>query len=234
MSWPPLIAVAFLAAIHLTAGSLTSVRGKRDHRWLSFAGGITVAYVFIHVLPDLAEYQEVWLEQRPEGSSRWFRHQIWVGALAGLVIAYALDHISARSEATRFRLHLGSFALYNVVIGYYIARIASPLAMALATAALGAHFIVNDRAFRRDHEERYLGSGRFVLAAAVAFGGLLAHVVEVSQLLIAPLYALLAGGIILHALEEEIPPEHEGRVGWFAAGAAAYGALILAVVTQQH
>ena len=231
MSWPSLVAVAFLAAIHLTAGSLQPVGGKRDHRWLSFAGGITVAYVFIHILPDLAEYQELWLERRPDRALSWFQHQIWVGALVGLVIAYALDHVSARSELTRFRLRLGSFALYNVIIGSYVARIEKPAALALATVALGAHFIVNDRHFRREDEARYLAGGRLVLAGAVALGGLLGRLLGLSELLVAPLYALLAGGIILHALDEEVPPEHQGRGGWFAAGAVLYGTVILGAVS---
>jgi hypothetical protein len=229
--WPALIAVAVLAALHLSAGSVNPVGGKRDHRWLSFAGGITVAYVFIHILPDLAEYQEAWLERRPDRAMSWFHHQVYVGALAGLVLAYAMDHVSAGSETTRFRLRLASFTLYNLIIGYYIARIERPAALVLATVALGAHFIVNDRAFRRENEARYLAGGRFVLAGAVLAGGVLGRVLDLSELLVAPLYALLAGGIILHALDEEVPPEHEGRVGWFTAGAITYGAVILAAVS---
>ena len=50
-----LLLAAGLAAIHLFSGRLRFVRVIPRSRWLSAASGISVAYVFVHLLPDLAE-----------------------------------------------------------------------------------------------------------------------------------------------------------------------------------
>ncbi len=49
--------LALLAVVHLTAGKMRFLGGTPRSVWLSAAGGISVAYVFVHVLPDLAEAQ---------------------------------------------------------------------------------------------------------------------------------------------------------------------------------
>jgi hypothetical protein len=43
------------------------------------------------------------------------------------------------------------------------------------------------------------------------------------------LVALLAGGVILNVLKEEVPSERQSRFWAFAAGAAAYAGLLLTV-----
>ncbi|MGC8660208.1 MAG: hypothetical protein ACP5U1_14175 [Desulfomonilaceae bacterium] len=48
------LAVA-LAAIHLFAGEIYFLRVAPRSSWLSAAGGASIAYVFVHILPGLAE-----------------------------------------------------------------------------------------------------------------------------------------------------------------------------------
>lgn len=50
--------VANFVLVHLFAGKLRFLDGTPRSRWLSFAGGISVAYVSVHVFPELAETQE--------------------------------------------------------------------------------------------------------------------------------------------------------------------------------
>ena len=50
--------VAGLAMVHLFSGRVRFLDVLPRSRWLSVAGGISVAYVFVHLLPDLAEEQE--------------------------------------------------------------------------------------------------------------------------------------------------------------------------------
>ena len=230
VSWPALLAVGFLAAVHLFAGSIFPVTGARRPHWLSVAGGITVAYVFVHILPELAEEQAGWLELRPDRPLEWLEHQIYVGALIGVLFAYGLDHVAHEHSPARFWARLGSFALYNVLIGYYATHIKDPTRLALAAFALGAHFLVNDRALKREGETLYRQSGRLLLASSVVLGALLGFTVKLPEPVLAAAFAVLAGGIILHALDEEIPAEREGRFGFFALGAVAYTALLLGVM----
>src|ERR671916_509735 len=53
-----LLAVVVLAIVHLLAGSMRFLESTPRSIWLSIAGGISVAYVFVHLLPDVAEEQQ--------------------------------------------------------------------------------------------------------------------------------------------------------------------------------
>ena len=48
---------ASLGGIHLFGAKLRFLDETPRSRWLSAAGGVSVAYVFVHVLPELAEGQ---------------------------------------------------------------------------------------------------------------------------------------------------------------------------------
>ena len=67
MIWYSAVAALVLALTHLLAGKFKFSFMPRN-MWLSFAGGLSVAYVFIHLLPELADGQEVLLEKGLEGS----------------------------------------------------------------------------------------------------------------------------------------------------------------------
>ena len=50
-----LLAVGGLAVVHLFSSKLRFLDVTPRSIWLSIAGGISVAYVFVHLLPELAE-----------------------------------------------------------------------------------------------------------------------------------------------------------------------------------
>jgi len=58
-----------LAGVHLFSSKLRFLDVTPRSIWLSIAGGISVAYVFAHILPDLAEEQETIRETVGEGFS---------------------------------------------------------------------------------------------------------------------------------------------------------------------
>lgn len=67
------LAAAAFAAIHFLVPRLRFLEGIPRSRWLSFAGGVAVAYVFMHLLPELAEHQEA-MGGKPPSTSwsiRW-------------------------------------------------------------------------------------------------------------------------------------------------------------------
>lgn len=48
------LAAALLVAIHLLIGRMTFLNVMPRSLWLSFAGGCAVAYVFVYLLPRIA------------------------------------------------------------------------------------------------------------------------------------------------------------------------------------
>ena len=230
----PLLIAVGLAIVHLLGGKLRFLDITPRSIWLSGAGGASVAYVFLHILPDLAHAQNSFSAAGEGWLSEIERH-VWLFALAGLSLFYGLERLVRRSRAPAgrhvFWLHIGSFAVYNLVFGYLL-RTRDHLEaqeLILFGLAIGFHFLVNDFGLRQDHRAAYDHVARWVLAGAVIAGSLVGSVVRVNELGVEALYAVLAGGIILNVLKEELPEDRESRFGAFAAGAALYGALLMTV-----
>lgn len=99
-----------LAAVHIFAGRLRFLRNIPRSRWLSLAGGGSVGYVFVHLLPELGEQQER-VGERVEaaggvlgGTLGFFEHHVYLVALLGFVTFYGLERwarLSREREAGR-------------------------------------------------------------------------------------------------------------------------------------
>jgi hypothetical protein len=218
------LAAAAFALVHLVGARLDFLRRLPRSIWLSAAGGVSVAYVFVHILPDLAEHQR---EVEEAHLLEQLESHVWLLALIGLAAFYGLDRLARRRKRDTgvFWIHLGSFALYNLLIGYLLVDRESGL---LAfTFAMSLHFLVNDQGLREHHGRAYT-RGRWLLAAAPVAGWALAVATHLPDLLVSALFAFLAGGIILNVLKEELPEDRESRFWAFAAGIAGYAALLLA------
>jgi hypothetical protein len=127
-----LAAAGVLAAVHFFAGRLTFLDRVPRSGWLSFGGGISVAYVFVHLLPEV--------EAGGKAVSDWLglaflEHHVYLVALAGFVVFYGLERLAKRAGSHRsssdgdrereddpsggvFWVHIGSFTVYNLLVGY--------------------------------------------------------------------------------------------------------------------
>jgi hypothetical protein len=231
----PLACALLLAAMHAFAGHLRFGRGVPREAWLSAAGGASVAYVFLDLLPALAQGQATL-----EGVSTlaWLERHAWMLALGGLAVFYALEHVARRGgqrndEASEpaFWTHLAAFSGYNALVGYLLVERWNDAVgeLLLYTLALGLHLFVMDHAMRRHHRRRYDRLGRWVLGAAVLAGWAAGTLTTVPQPVFAGLLAFLGGALVLNVLKEELPAERDGRIGPFLAGVVLYAALLLVV-----
>ncbi len=236
----PLLLAAALALVHLFAGKLRFLDVVPRSRWLSFASGISVAYVFAHLLPQVAAGQRALAEA---GLTRFVVKEghVWLLALVGLVVFYGLERAARTSrakstegdqtEADVFWLHMGSYGLYNLLIGYLLAEGegGTGLGTLLFWTAMALHFFVNDYGLRSDHKARYTRVGRWLLAAAVVAGAALGLGGRIHEAVLAALVSFLAGGVVLNVLKEELPEDRASRFWPFALGAAGYAALLMAI-----
>ena len=124
---------------------------------------------------------------------------------------------------------MASFGVYNALIGYLLLHREVPGTTSLVffATAMALHFVVTDFGLNEDHRHRYRAIGRWLLVLALGAGVALGAVTELSRATIAVLVAFLAGGVILNVLKEEVPNERQSRFWAFAAGMAAYAALLL-------
>jgi zinc transporter ZupT len=227
-----------LAAIHILAARLRFLDVVPRSRWLSFAGGIAVAYVFLHILPELSAHQKIFAEHlrlSDKAAETW----VYLLTLAGLAIFYGLERIVRGSRAPRgapgeapggvFWLHIGSFTIYNLLIGYLLLHReeAGLRSLLFYFVAMALHFLTNDFGLRHDHRARYDARGRWLLAGATLLGWALGAVTTLPAPATGFLFAFLAGGVVLNVLKEELPEERESRFLPFAVGAAGYAVLLI-------
>jgi hypothetical protein len=238
-----LAALAFIA-VHLFIGRLTFLEGKPRHMLLSFAGGVAVTYIFLHVLPELAVHQRTFaheLQLSDSAAEAW----IYLISLVGLVFFFGLENAARRSRGRRLAatgesrlerevkwVHLGSFFFFNFLVGYLLLhREQTGLwSLAIYAAAMLLHFATSDFGQRQDHAEDYDAETRWILAGGVVTGWVVGALDrQVPPILIGSLFAFLAGGVVLNTLKEELPEDKESRFLPFAAGAAAYAVLLLII-----
>lgn len=236
-----LFAACAMATLHLFADKLRFLDSTPRSRWLSAAGGMSVAYVFLHLLPELARGQAV-IEDAAQGRFGFLENHAYLTAFAGLIVFYGLERAAKTSRRTRqeddrddastgavFRLHMISFLAYNVLIGYLlVANAGSVRNLAFFFAAMSLHFLVTDYGMREHYKDAYR-HGRWLLAAAVLGGWVVGMTTAVSEIVLSLLIAFLGGGIILNVLKEELPEERQSRFGAFLLGGVAYAVLLLAL-----
>lgn len=236
------IALAFgLAAVHWLSGRLWFLDGVPRSRALSFAGGVSVAYVFVHLFPEVQDAGSQIAESEFGPLVLFAEHHVYLVALLGFVVFYGLERVAQREgDGDRdrdvhsrgvFWLHVGSFGAYNVLVGYLLLhREESGLVgLLFFFVAMALHFLVNDHGLGEHHGSLYHRRGRWALAAAVLVGTGIGLVADVPEGVLAVLFAFLAGGVVLNVIKEELPEERESRFPAFAVGTGGYAALLLLV-----
>lgn len=240
-----------LAAVHVLAGRLRFLGDVPRSRWLSAGGGVSVAYVFVHLLPEIAEHQADLGERGGVAGAvhgLTSEQPLFVAAMIGFALFYGLEQLAARSHREQpgeavaggaetatsagvFWLHVGSFAAYNALVGYLLLHREATGApgLLLYAVAMGLHFVVNDAGLREHHRAAYHAVGRWLLAGAVLAGVALAHAASLPEPLLGLLLSFLAGGVVLNVIKEELPAERESSFPAFAAGLAVYTAVLLAL-----
>lgn len=232
-----LLAAIALGAIHLVVGRI-KISWLPQAYWSSAAAGIAVAYVFVHLLPDLATRTAA-IEEAGVLVALDVRHVLYVAALLGFVGFYGVERVARTSHgATRerahgraFWLHIGSFGLYNAFIGYVLheQRATGLSELLLFLVAIGLHLAIIEYGLQHDHEGTYRGLGQWLLGSAVVVGAGVGYIVVPGPLATSLFFAVLAGGIVLNVIKEELPTERDGRFWPFAVGAGVYMTFLLVV-----
>jgi hypothetical protein len=237
-----LIAALILAAVFAFGHWVHLGGGRAGRAWVSAAAGVSVAYIFIDVLPELGARQEAFLGTIAGRVLLFPQFRGYLAALAGFVVFYGLERmvLAARTEALdlghrhgegerTFRLHLAGFAAYSALIGYLLVERAEEgsLSLSLYALAMALHFFVTDHSLAKEHGARYLAVGRWVLAAAVLIGWVIGLLAPLPVGVMVVLFGFIAGGVVINSVKGELPEEGEGRFWPFFIGAAGYALLLM-------
>jgi hypothetical protein len=237
-----LLALVLIALVHLFVGRIRRLRLGPRSAWLSFAGGVSLAYVFVYVLPKLAAKHQVLVSAQHAGMLGYLEHHAYLVALAGFLVFYGLDRATTMARRARsadaagrisfllaFDLQIAGLSAYGVLVGYLLVHGQKPgvLAATFYGFAVAMHFIGIDYSMWRENAAIYDRFVRWLFAGCTILGWTLGHFVEVSEPVLALWFAFLAGSIVVIVITEEIPIKKVDRFWPLLVGAVSYTALLL-------
>lgn len=236
--WMAFAATLVLILFHYFSPWIAKALPDNGRSFVSFSGGVAVAYVFLHMLPNLVEYN------KPIGellvNTRWLTPfpelLIYIVALLGFLIYYGLDLLAERHRESGhddnfvYELHLTMFCIYNFLITYTMSLRAqlSITATLLFTLAMALHFVLIDKKFTRLYARRFDQMGRFILIIALLTGWFFTVIFDPVNVVIAAfMVAFLAGSVLLNVFREELPTRNLASYYWFIFGVSLITFILL-------
>ncbi|MFC6039323.1 hypothetical protein ACFPYN_07795 [Paenisporosarcina macmurdoensis] len=230
-----------LVFVHIFSKNLHFLHSVQRHRFLSLSSGVAVAYVFVHLLPELNEYQKILEDTIDNKLLILLEDHIYMIAMFGLVVFYGLELIvrkmrdvnkvtdDVKASMRVFQIHISMFFIYNAIIGYLLVRgeYDGYLGLSFYFIAMAVHFITNDWSLRESHKDVYDRYGRWLLSFAVLFGWIVGAFFDIREVVVSLLAAFLAGAIILNVMKEELPEDRKSSLPAFLIGVVLYTVLIL-------
>ncbi|NEP56329.1 MAG: hypothetical protein F6K31_04805 [Symploca sp. SIO2G7] len=231
-----------LALIHAFVSKLNVFAFIPERRWFSFAGGVSIGYVFLEVLPELRHAQEE-LEQSTIPLVAYLENHVYLLALLGLLVFYGLDiwiltsrqnpiaNITANKGSAVFWIHITAFAMLNAIIGYLLQDLGqhSLLQCILFFVAVALHLFIMDQSLREHHKTLYDKKGRWLLTAAIMVGAIAGQVFHLKEATISIIWSFFAGSIILNILKRELPDAKKSCFWSFLGGTLLYTGLLLSI-----
>jgi uncharacterized MnhB-related membrane protein len=236
-----ILCVTAIASAHWLASKMARQPDHTQARWASFGGGAGIAYVFVHLLPELASHGQA-LSKAP-GMETFAPTPIteallFLIALAGIMVTYSIDVLAThKRQAGRIAgsLHTLHFAAISYLYAYSLpSLISTGLAYGiLFTIAISAHVLLADRTMATRHPAIFRTRLRWIGTASLILGLLnaaLFHPLDDLHLAIAT--AFVGGGLLMAVFREELPAVNRTRLGWFVAGTVSMTSLLLLAVTH--
>lgn len=224
-----LAAVIFLSLIHVVADYVRWKGAVPQKYWLSFADGISISYVFLGLLPKIISGTTAFPDTFGR-AAEILKYSPFFPLLIGLLAFYGLERLVEKptvdliSKTTGLRVwsHLASYGVYKAIIGYLIAKMDNPVAMAIFVITMGVHFLVVDYRMMEIHKGVYQRVGRWLLTLTILIGWAVGITTVISPAVVTLLLGFVAGGMVLVVLEEEFSREHPSSFLAFAAAVVIY------------
>ena len=210
------ILAAILSSVHFGVIYFSKLDENLQSILSSIGGGVSLGYIFLHVLPELAINGNK-IAYKLQGDPNFYFEIIEISfffvALLGLLLLFILDVLSDTLKISRkfnFSVHL----IYNTILSYLYAYALHEvvkeglLYSLLFTITLSTHIFASDRLILKYHEKYYKTTYKWISFSAYA-------------------YAFIAGGVLLNTFFEDLPKKSLINIKWFLSAVLITGIEIL-------
>jgi hypothetical protein len=240
----PLAAAVVFALIHLV-GERVVFKNSLTHRLFhSIAGGVSVSYVFAHLLPEINTARYALMELNVKRLPSFAATLPYLVILLGLIVFYGLEKWARMSRsrpgshgeqdvfgAGAFTVHILVKVIFNGFIGYLLHHKTEtrPVNLLLFTTAMGLHFFIVDHWMTHNHRHRYHRYGRWLLAGAALAGWGFGLFLTVEEHVISLIFGFLAGAVLMNVLKEELQLEREFNFWPFTLSSVVFATILILV-----
>ncbi len=222
------LVAAIVIALSCIIAAEPRLLGRRWPPYLLAAGaGIGIAYVVVHLLPEIAIGAEI-VRRSTEGRLPYAELHAYILVLIGIIGTLFLRGLQSglHGMTPHPRVSIVQPALSATIVGYLLAvrddtEVGSIL---LFTLAIGLHIALNAHGMNIKLNSP---QGGLVLAGAIAVGYALGIGWEAPPVVVAGLVALLAGGVMTRTIHEIL--DEESHLAALTVGATLEAALLLGV-----
>ncbi len=192
---------------------------------LSAGAGVGIAYVVVHLLPELAEGAEL-VQRSTDGKLPYAEAHVYLLVLVGIIGTLALHAVVHGRHGLRPhpRLQILQPALSALLVGYLLAVRDDPAVGVLMVfaVAIGLHVAINAHTLTTRLQAPLSG---LVLAGAIVAGFSIGTAWEAPPVAVAGIVALLAGGVMTRTIHEVL--EEEQHLTALVLGATLETAFLL-------
>lgn len=221
-----------LAAVSIAAACIAAAEPRLlGRRWpdaaLSAGAGVGIAYVVVHLLPELAAGAEI-VKRSTAGVLPYAEVHVYLLVLVGIVGTLLLRGAEkGRHGFGRHpRVRIIQPMLSALIVGYLLAvrDDAEIMPLAFFTVAIGLHVAISAHTLAVKLDSPL---GGLTLASAIGAGYLVGLVDQAPPVVVAGFIALLAGGVMTRTIHEVL--DEERHLLALVLGATAETALLVVI-----
>lgn len=232
------LAVVALCVICITLPYWRMFKQQPHPPILSVSAGVGLTYVFLALLPKLAEVQASFQSGDTQEPLLAIGLQAYLAALAGFVIFLLIANQGFFEDANTpvQSTSLGEmvvflvFAIYYIQIGFLLGEwpIVNWFAYLALTFAFGMHLVGINYHLLKRFPRRYPNFLRWLFGVCLLAGWGASVFAEQLSTLVKLSTMFVAGGIIITAIREEIPSQKDANIPYFLASVLATTLFVVA------
>lgn len=212
-----------LGAIHYFSNEICGFLSSRRQRLASFGAGISVAYLFLRLLPKLY-------------AGAGDLESAFLPVLAGFTVfhlaeVYVYQHASRQERLEDIKeTHSAAFFLYHFVMGALLVSIstASPSDGLLFFVPLVLQTALSDVSLGRVHSDiTDRVPMKIILSSSTLTGGLAEYNALIGPEAYHALVGFVVGSMIYIVIRDSMPREKAEKTKYFLSGVALYAAILL-------